>query len=202
MGYKKIITAIIISILALFMGCGVKYPYYKTSEFSNYDEVYKKKALYYIGFPELVKEENVEKFAHVEYTYDSNYVDSFLWMKMEDDATYEEFLKQTTDKISNRKTMEVENLLLSGYTCIFIGGLKVLNDGTLNENTSIKAYIHQGKDYYSGGWQMIMYSHEEHSIVFNKLIYSSKAAEKNSHIPYITEYMGVDLKQLEFEYRF
>ena len=202
MGYKKIITGIFISILALFVGCGVEFPYYQTSEFSDYNKVYKSNALYYWGFPESVKEENVEKFSHVEYVYRAGWQDSFLWIKMEDDATYEEFFKQTTDSISKWKTIEVENLLLNGYTCIFIGKLKVLSDGTINESTSIEAYMRQKKDYYYGSWQMIMYSHEERSIVFNKFIYSSYAGEKNSHIPYIMEYMGVDLKQIEFEYRF
>ena len=50
MGYKKIIMGIFISILALFVGCGVEFPYYQTSEFSDYNKVYKSNALYYCGF--------------------------------------------------------------------------------------------------------------------------------------------------------
>ena len=197
--FFKLFIGMVFSVIIFLLGaCGQgDYKYEETKDFAKYETLRNEYVRTSFSiFPEDVDMEHVENFSYVRYNYHSSDIDVYLSLKWETETEFNQCLTDNLEKLQAKyRSLFVSEFIL-GYDAFFFGELIEFKD-----EPTLSAYVRNRGDNYSARWYIVMYSRVENRIVFNRLLYQSINKKKFAHMPYITQNLGVQLTQMEFEYR-
>ena len=130
-------------------------------------------------FPKSVDGAEVLNFGDRSYNYWSHSVDEFLVLKFDDQSSFEKELERIEGLKSKYDHLEKE-------------------EGT---DKYIRAWHNEA--YYGMGWNLVMISESEMTVVYNLLEYDTRNFEKwGERKAYIAEYFGLDLEAMAKELSF
>ena len=190
---KKIVAGIILVCISIsvFSSCqDNNYSYSETRDVSEYSPNYD-------VFPSDIENAEILDFGDAVYNYWSRSVDEFLVLKFTDKSSFENELERINGLKNKYDHLEKEDYLVDGYDCTFL-----MCSYSTGKEESIKKYIHawSNETYYGIGWDLVMISDAEMTIVYNILSYDTRDFDKwKKRDAYISEYFGLDLETMARE---
>ena len=177
--------------IAAFSACrDEQYTFSETRDFSEYSPNFE-------FFPKSVDGAEVLNFGDCSYNYWSQSVDEFLVLKFDDQSSFEKELERIEGLKSKYDHLEKEEYLVDGYRCVFL----MCSYSTEKEEGTDK-YIRawHNEAYYGMGWNLVMISESEMTVVYNLLEYDTRNFEKwGERKAHIADYFGLDLEAMAKE---
>lgn len=185
-----LIFAICICITAFSACQDDQYSFSETRVFSEYSPNFE-------FFPKSVDGARVLNFGDCSYNYWSQSVDEFLVLKFDDPSSFEKELERIEGLKNKYDHLEKEEYLMDGYDCVFL-----MCSYSAGKEESTDKYIRpwHNEDYYGMGWDLVMISESEMTVVYNLLEYDTRNFEKwDERKAYVAEYFGLDLETMAKE---
>ena len=187
---KKFVAIIflICVLITVFSSCkNDHYTFSETRDFAEYSPSYE-------FFPKSTENAEVLSFGDAAYDYWSYSVDEFLVLKFNDKSSFEKELERICELKNKYDNLQKEDYLVDGYDCLFL-----MCSYSTGKEESIDKYIHAwySEIYYGIGWDLVMISESEMTIVYNCLYYDTRNFEKwEEREAYISEYFDLDLEAM------
>ncbi len=144
-------------------------------------------------FPDSVENAEVLSFGDAAYNYWSYSVDEFLVLKFDDKSSFENERERINELKNKYDNLQKKDYLVDGYDCLFL----MCSYSTGKEGIGKFVHAWYGEFYYGIGWDLIMISESEMTIVYNLLEYDTRNFEKwDRRKAYISEYFGLDLEAI------